>query len=37
MIDEACQQGLLNRSMMTAVDEKSLVQPDDKGYGQDYG
>lgn len=28
MIDEACQQGLLDRPVMAAVDEKSLVRPD---------
>lgn len=35
MIDEACQQGLLDRPVMAAVDEKSLVRPDDDGCGQD--
>ena len=35
MIDEACQQGLLDRPVMAAVDEKSLVRPDDAVCGQD--
>lgn len=35
MINEACQQGLLNRPVMAAVDEKSLMRPDDGGCEQD--